>query len=193
MLDPFAGCATTLVACERLKEKRQWVGIDIWDKAQDAVVDRLETEGLYDPKYKRKTKKLRQRSLFEEDMHFTSKLPKRTDGDRTDAPYLKTKSKLQAEEQSDGLTNMERKQKLLDAKGCVCQGCGRGFDDSRYLELDHNTPRASGGSNNLSNRLLLCRPCNGLKSNIYTLDGLIKENKKRGYMRDLKLVSALKK
>ena len=28
VLDPFAGCATTCVAAERLG--RQWVGIDIW-------------------------------------------------------------------------------------------------------------------------------------------------------------------
>ena len=193
VLDPFCGCATTLVACERLDPKRQWVGIDIWDKAQDAVVERLEKEGLTAPKYTRRTKKARQQFLFAEEFTFTDAIPDRTDGGETSAPYLKTKSKLQAKETSDGLTNQERKQKLLDAKGHFCQGCGHPFDDSRYLELDHNTPRASGGSNNLSNRLLLCRPCNGLKSNIYTLDGLIKENKKRGYMRNLKLVNALKK
>ena len=29
VLDPFCGCATTLIAAERLS--RQWVGIDIWD------------------------------------------------------------------------------------------------------------------------------------------------------------------
>ena len=39
VLDPFAGCATTLVAAERLK--RQWVGIDIWDNAKDVVLSRL--------------------------------------------------------------------------------------------------------------------------------------------------------
>ena len=39
VLDPFAGCATTCVAAERLG--RQWVGIDIWDKAHETVVDRL--------------------------------------------------------------------------------------------------------------------------------------------------------
>ncbi len=31
VLDPFAGCATTCLAAERLN--RQWVGIEIWDKA----------------------------------------------------------------------------------------------------------------------------------------------------------------
>lgn len=44
VLDPFAGCATTCVAAERLG--RKWVGIDIWDGAKDVVLNRLEKEGL---------------------------------------------------------------------------------------------------------------------------------------------------
>ena len=40
VLDPFAGCATTCVAAERLK--RQWVGIDIWDKVKEVIIDRVE-------------------------------------------------------------------------------------------------------------------------------------------------------
>ena len=53
---------------------------------------------------------------------------------------------------------------------------------SRYLELDHNTPRSDGGINHLSNRILLCGQCNRLKSNALTLSGLGRENKKLGYM-----------
>ena len=193
VLDPFAGCATTLVACERLERKRQWVGIDIWEKAQDVIVDRLESQGLCAPKYTRKTAKMREQYLFAEEFTFTSELPKRTDDKQVDVPYLKTKNKLKVDEKSDGLTNRQRRDKLLGTKGKVCQGCGRGFDDERYLELDHNTPRADGGSNNLSNRILLCSPCNRLKSHTYTLSGLIRENTKKGYMVDLKLVDALRK
>lgn len=74
---------------------------------------------------------------------------------------------------------------LLDRNGPICQGCDRVFDDPRYLELDHNTPRADCGLNHISNRILLCGPCNKLKSNILTLSGLRRENKKRGYMQDL--------
>ena len=40
VLAPFAGCATTLVAAERLR--RQWVGIDIWDNSQTVVLQRRE-------------------------------------------------------------------------------------------------------------------------------------------------------
>ena len=39
VLDPFAGCATTCIAAERLG--RQWVGIDIWEGAHGVVLDRL--------------------------------------------------------------------------------------------------------------------------------------------------------
>ena len=71
---------------------------------------------------------------------------------------------------------------LLSQKGCKCQGCDRKFDDPRYLDLDHNTPRSDGGINHISNRILLCGPCNRLKSNTLTLTGLRRKNKKLGYM-----------
>ena len=46
MLDPFCGCATTCVAADDLG--RDWVGIDISDKAADLVVDRIaDRQGLY--------------------------------------------------------------------------------------------------------------------------------------------------
>ena len=46
VLDPFCGCATTCVAAERLN--RQWIGIDISEKAVDLVRMRLEKEvGLF--------------------------------------------------------------------------------------------------------------------------------------------------
>lgn len=44
VLDPFAGCATTCIAAEKLH--RQWVGIDIWDNARQVVLDRLKFEDL---------------------------------------------------------------------------------------------------------------------------------------------------
>lgn len=61
---------------------------------------------------------------------------------------------------------------LLDENGPVCQGCDREFDNPRYLQLDHNTPRADYGLNHISNRILLCGPCNILMSNTLTLSGL---------------------
>ena len=71
---------------------------------------------------------------------------------------------------------------LIDQHGMVCQGCDRQFDDPLYLQLDHKTPRAEGGLNHISNRMLLCGPCNRIKSDKLTLNGLRAENKKRGRM-----------
>ncbi len=163
VLDPFAGCATTLVAAEQLR--RQWVGIDIWDKAHEVVTDRLKSEvGLFG------------------DVSFTDQVPERTDEGDTAAPFLRVKVKVK-EPDGPRWTRAQMYEHLLEQHGPRCQGCDRTFDDSRYLQLDHNTPRADGGLNHISNRILLCGPCNILKSNIYTLSGLIRENKKRGYMK----------
>ena len=46
VFDPFCGCATTLVAAERLQ--RSWIGIDISPKAAELVLDRIKGEqGLF--------------------------------------------------------------------------------------------------------------------------------------------------
>lgn len=161
--DPFAGCATTLVAAEKLQ--RQWVGMDIWEGAHKLVVDRLrETTGLFG------------------EVTFTAEPPPRTDDGETGAPFLRVKERVQ-EPEGPVWSRAEMYDYLLKQQGQKCQGCDREFDDPRYLELDHNTPRSDGGLNHISNRILLCSPCNRLKSNTYTLSGLRYENKKQGYMK----------
>ena len=45
-----------------------------------------------------------------------------------------------------------------------------------------DAPRSDGGLNHITNRVLLCGPCNRLKSNQYTLSGLRRQNQKLGYM-----------
>ena len=162
VLDPFAGCATTLVAAEKLQ--RQWVGMDIWDGAHRLVVDRMEREvGLFGK------------------VAFTNKPPARTDDGFTSAPFLRVKQRV-SEPDGPSWTRAQMYAHLLEQHGPRCQGCDRAFDDPRYLELDHNTPRSDGGLNHISNRILLCGPCNRLKSNTFTLSGLRRENKKRGYL-----------
>ncbi len=42
VLDPFCGCATACIAAEKLA--REWVGIDVSEKAYDLVMDRLKRE-----------------------------------------------------------------------------------------------------------------------------------------------------
>ena len=60
VFDPFCGCATTLVAADRLQ--RDWIGIDISAKAAELVVERIkEDQGLF------------------EDIIARTDIPKRTD------------------------------------------------------------------------------------------------------------------
>ena len=52
VFDPFCGCATTLVAADRLQ--RDWIGIDISEKAAELVVERIKTDqGLFENIIKR--------------------------------------------------------------------------------------------------------------------------------------------
>lgn len=163
VLDPFAGCATTLVAAERLN--RQWVGIDIWEEAHRVVLARLDdTTGILG------------------EVTMSSSVPERTDDGETAAPFLRVKQRV-VEPDGPRWSREKMYEYLLDQDGQRCRGCERVFDDPRYLELDHNTPRSDGGINHITNRILLCRPCNSAKSNQLTLSGLQRLNKKTGFWR----------
>ena len=172
LLDPFAGCATTCVAAERLN--RQWVGIGIWDKAHEVVLDRLRKEGLAADGYSGDM-------LAFGDVHYVVKPPERTDSGNEAVAFLRVQERIK-EPECKKMSRAEMYKYLLEQYGSKCQGCDRGFDDPRYLQLDHNTPRADGGLNHISNRVLLCGPCNQAKSHIYTLSGLRRLNKKNGWM-----------
>ena len=181
VLDPFCGCATTLVAAEKLN--RKWVGIDLWDEASEMVVERLAQEGFLttpDP-YAGPAGQIK--AGLEGNITFTDIPPERTDDGEYAVPYLRPKVMVK-EPEGPKYTRQQMYEHLLDQHGSRCQGCDRVFDDPRYLELDHNTPRADGGLNHISNRVLLCSPCNRLKSNMYTLSGLRRMNKKLGYMNE---------
>lgn len=173
VFDPFAGCATTLVAAERLD--RQWVGMDLWDECKNVIIQRLRKEGLI------QNTDHPDGYLFPKDIVFTDQIPERTDDKEEAAPFLRVKVRVK-EPKGPRWSRRQMYDHLLEQYGCKCQGCDREFDDPRYLQLDHNTPRSDGGINHISNRVLLCGPCNQLKSNIYTLSGLRRENKRRGYM-----------
>ena len=174
VLDPFCGCATTLVAAERLK--RQWVGIDIWDEAHETVIKRLQKEGLEGP-----DGSLGEALPLYGKIHYSKEPPERTDSGETAAPFLRVKERVK-EPDGPRWSRQEMYDHLVKQQGMKCQGCDRTFDDPRYLELDHNVPRADGGINHVTNRILLCSPCNRAKSNIYTLSGLRRENKRKGRM-----------
>ena len=115
------------------------------------------------------------------DVYYVTEPPERTDDGETSAPFLRVKEAVR-EPNGPRMSRAEMFDVLLSHQGTKCQGCDRVFDDPRYLELDHNTPRADGGINHVSNRILLCSPCNRAKSNIYTLSGLRRVNTKEGWM-----------
>ena len=173
VLDPFCGCATTPVAAERAE--RQWVGMDIWDEAHETIIKRLRDEGLAGPNGE--TDQL----LSFGQIGYSTAPPIRTDDQEVAAPVLKTKRRI-AEPPGPKLTRQEMVDLLIEENGMVCAGCDREFDDPLYLQLDHKTPRAEGGINHISNRMLLCGPCNRIKGDRLTLNGLRAENRKRGRM-----------
>ena len=173
MLDPFCGCATTCVAAELTG--REWVGIDTWDQAHEVVLDRFRKAG-----FAAKGRGEEGRLSFGT-VHYCKRPPKRTDDGQIAVPFLKVKERTQEPKESP-MKRSAMYAQLLVEHGRKCKGCDRSFDDPRYLELDHRLPRSEGGSNELSNRILLCGPCNKLKSNTLTLTGLRRMNKKEGYM-----------
>ena len=168
VLDPFAGCAATCIAAERLG--RHWVGIDIWDGAHDLVLERLQSETQLS-------------MAWNDSVTYSTDPPTRTDDGHEAAPFIQVTEKY-AEPGGPRMSRAEMYEYLLAQHGSKCQGCDRMFDDTRYLELDHNTPRSDGGLNHITNRILLCGPCNRAKSNTYTLSGLHRLNKKNSWMAD---------
>ncbi len=179
VLDPFAGCATTLVAAERLK--RLWIGIDIWDKAREAVVRRLQKEGLAAPDGSTGGIAL---PLFGK-IHYSKEPPERTDEGETATVALETINRRelaawQKLSHKEMVVILKEAQVDADnAKLVVCAGCGRKLE-SEFMELDHITPKSElHSTNDLSNRILLCRPCNGRKSNRLSMSGLWRENKRK--------------
>lgn len=178
VLDPFCGCATTCVAAERLE--RQWVGVDIWEGAYDQVITRLEAEGLASEEV------VPDRLFTFGDITYTDEPPERDDEGETAAPYLPVRQRRHREEW-ERLSRKEIVDILVEAQsdrsGVACGGCGRVLE-KEFMELDHITPRAGNGSNDITNRILLCSPCNRRKKENLTLPGLVNDNKRTGWMRD---------
>ena len=182
VLDPFCGCATTPIAAERLE--RQWVAMDIWAEAHETLLARLESEGLAVPSTDPKQPHL----ITFGDVYYETEPPIRTDENELAAPGLKLKLKRPGEPW-EKLTHREMVRILAHAQksnsDVICAGCGRVLEKA-FMELDHIAPKSEGGANHILNRILLCRPCNSRKRNYITLNGLLRENKKKSvnWMKD---------
>ena len=162
VLDPFAGCATTPVAAERLG--RRWIAMDIWDGAIDVVRQRMEDN----------------RQLLGDIpiIRYTSEPPTRTDNAEPAVLELQTPRGRQRypRPRSQHVT-------LITDIGAYCQGCGRDYGfDPRVLEVDHIRPKADGGSDAYDNLTLLCPPCNREKRDRYTLSHLQVINRREGHL-----------
>ena len=164
VLDPHCGCATTPVAAERLG--RKWIGMDLWTGAHQMVLDRLNAEKqIWRP----------------EDVRLITRPPTRTDDGVTASAFLAQIEGRPA--QRPRFSKDEMKSILIRQWSAVCWGCG--FEppngDDRHFDLDHIAPKSEGGSNELDNRAILCRPCNGRKGNRMTLTALRQANRRDDY------------
>ena len=109
VLDPFCGCATACIAAERLE--REWVGIDLSEKAAELVLIRADRElgsGI-----------AHGRTLF--GLAHRTDIPKRTDQGKL--PPYKT-----------------HKQTLFGRQEGLCNGCRFGFPFVNFA-IDHIVPR----------------------------------------------------
>ena len=115
--------------------------------------------------------------MAQHEAHYSNKPPVRTDGGEPAAPDLGPVYPV-GEEYS--LTHREIHAILIKRFGLQCWGCDFTAPDERYLELDHVDPRASGGSNDLDNRALLCRPCNQMKSSHLNINWAVEKKSTTG-------------
>ena len=153
VLDPFCGCATTMVAAQKLG--RQWVGIDRSPKAQELCLSRMGREaGLFDAAHH---------------LLMTAEPPIRTDDGLTASEQLVSEFEL-ARQESKILTAGQKaalKAKLWLETGGRCPGvpgrrCGMVLPPE-YFEMDHIHPKSRGGLDRADNFQLLCAPCNRKK------------------------------
>ena len=153
VLDPFCGCATTCVAAEKLG--RDWIGIDLSEKAYDLVVQRLAGEVMVGS---------------DEHPRLTGwRVTKRTDiPTRTDQPI----------QRSSNIKSI-----LYGQQAGNCLGCLEHFQ-IRNLTIDHIVPRSIGGPDADENLQLLCGACNSVKGNRLTQQQLVVELRRQGIRRD---------
>ena len=134
VFDPFCGCATTLVAADRLQ--REWVGIDL-----SPLAIKLVNERIAEDRAATKEAAVIGGSLFR--VTALTEAPKRTD--LGDLPNYRT-----------------HRHHLYGEQEGVCPGCETHFP-FRVMDVDHMLPRSKGGTDHKDNLQLLCSGCNRSK------------------------------
>ena len=170
VLDPFAGCATTLIAAQELG--RRWVGIDRRQDGQFHIVCRMLGIKVEDAESLMKRPDLAgwlSEQMAKQAAHFSKEIPSRTDTGETAAAPLPP---VYPAGSRSVFSHRKMQEILVSQFGARCWGCdfqGTGERAARYLELDHVDPKSAGGSDHLDNRVLLCGPCNKDKRDKLTL------------------------
>ena len=134
VLDPFCGCATALVAADRLR--RKWAGIDLSPLAISLVNDRIAED-----RADKKRGTVIGGGLFR--VTALTAPPARTD--LGDLPNYRT-----------------HRHRLYGEQEGVCVGCETHFP-FRVMDVDHMLPRSKGGTDHPDNLQLLCSGCNRSK------------------------------
>ena len=170
VLDPFAGCATTLVAAHNLG--RRWVGIDRREDAAYHVADRLLDLGINVNEFKARQPALMPEIQSACEIRYIP--PVRTD-DGESGPHL---GPVHRRRKPATMTRAAMMEIITAQWGIRCWGCGFEPPSVEFFELDHIRPASEGGSNELENRAPLCGPCNKRKSNTMTLTALRRDNRR---------------
>ncbi len=176
VLDPFCGCATTIIAAQNLN--RRWVGIDRRKDARYHIITRL--MGISRKERERLEKYAIDKEWLDKqtrqyEMHYQTEPPTRTDQNEQTSPELAHVYPVETQYQ---LRHAQMHDILVNQFGLKCWGCNFIPPDKRYLHLDHIIPKTDGGRKDIDNRALLCQPCNTKKSNTMSLNALRRQNKR---------------
>ena len=121
VLDPFCGCATTIIAANNLK--RRWIGIDRRKDARYHIITRLMGISRKDREYIEKyatDKEWLDRQMQPYEMHYQTDPPIRADKNGQDLPEL---PHVYSAEPENLLTHAEMHKILVDKFGLKCWGC----------------------------------------------------------------------
>ena len=156
VFDPFCGCATAMVAAERLG--RRWAGCDIDAVATGITLHRLQDFADTDDEDGEGT--------IADQVKFPKSAPKRTD---SEAPKRSRNIKDILWKTLGGVINIGGNEMR------VCPGCGRPHYRDAF-HIDHIVPKSKGGPDVDSNLQLLCGSCNTKKGNRMTMKELQASN-----------------
>ena len=135
VLDPFCGCATTLVAAENAG--RKWLGIDREPEAANMIVQQ------FSKCIKTKADWRNQIRIIRHCDNQRKEFPVRTDLGEFEH-YKKHFDRLYTEQAG------------------ICAGCDKHYD-ANVMQVDHDFPRVKGGQDNIENLQVLCSSCNSRK------------------------------